>query len=277
MAGRIRVALAQLESAQANIEKNVGNVLWVLENYEADIYVFPELYLAGYYSRDLLPRLALDLESKPVRKLVQELTRRRPGSALAVGFPEKTGYGFMYNSLLLASQKGVMVYRKRHLPTFTVFDEARWFRPYRGRLEPWDTGHVLAGTAICYDVFYPEIFRAYTLMGAKLLVVVSASPDQSVPLFHKVLRARALENTCYLVWVNLVGYYDGVGFGGASLALDPMGDTVAQLKPYREQVEVVELDMARLERARRDRPVIRDAHIEDAIALLKAYKRYEEL
>ncbi len=273
---KLRVALAQLEPVPAAIENNVAKVREVVENHQADLYIFPEMFLVGYTSRDLLYKLSQPVSSSAIDAL--RLIAREHRVGIVIGFPEKTDYGFSYNSLLAINERGeVYVYRKRHLPTFSVFDEARWFRAYRGRVEPWSFRGIKIGFGICYDVFFPEIFKAQVVQGAKMLIAISASPDSSVPLFHTLIRARALENTAFFIWVNMVGFFEGLGFGGGSMVVDPLGNVVEKLKLFEEEVRVVDIDLSLVDRARIVRPVIRDSIIEDAYLLLESYKRFEPI
>jgi len=272
--GRVfRVALMQLEPLPGAPGRNAEKLLEYMERVEADLYIYPELFLTGYTSKDLLYRYSLTLEDEPVRRVAEAAAGR--GSWVVAGFPERDGRGIIYNSALIAGPGLTDTYRKRHLPTFSVFDEHRWFRPWRGRLRVWDIGGLRLGVAICYDAFYPEIYRAYALLGADLIVTISASPDTSVPLFDTVLRSRALENTVYIAWVNLPGVYGGLGFGGSSMLIEPSGRIVKRLKPFTEDYAVVEVDTGVLERFRRVRPVLRDSYLEDAVELLRAYMVFE--
>ncbi len=272
---RFRLVLAQLEPIPGSIEKNLKRIEEIVESYEGDLYVFPELFLCGYTSMDALYRLGMDLTHPAVTRLRNLCLSR--GVGIVVGFPELSSLGYLYNSALAIDDRGeVYVYRKRHLPTFSMFDEARWFRASKSRrLDPWRFRGVGVGIAICYDVFFPEIFRAYALKGAYLSIVISASPDSSVPLFHVLLRARALENTMFIAWINTAGVLDGATFGGGSLVVAPNGTILAELRRGEEEVRVVELDFSEALRFRVQRPVIRDVQIEDVEVLLEAYREMD--
>jgi len=198
------------------------------------------------------------------------------GTAAVVGFPEKSAHGFLYNSALAINEEGeLFVYRKRHLPTFSLFDEQRWFKPHKGPLKLWNVKGVRAGIAVCYDIFFPEIFKAYTLMGAQILVMISAAPDSSLKFFEKLSEARAIENTVYVVWVNQVGVYDGVGFAGGSRVVSPLGEVVKRCKLMDEDLCVAELELEEVQRARTVRPVLKDVCKEDVEVLLDAYWAFE--
>ena len=108
-------------------------------------------------------------------------------------------------------------------------------------------------------------------MGAKILIIISASPDSSLGFFQKLTEARAIENTVYVVWVNLVGIYDGVGFAGGSRIVSPLGKIVAECRLMDDDVKVAEIDLEEVGYARLVRPTLRDSVKEDVEALLDAY------
>ncbi|NPA97266.1 MAG: carbon-nitrogen hydrolase family protein [Crenarchaeota archaeon] len=270
---RIRAVLAQLEPTPCSIEDNLRRVEEVVRSYSGDLYIFPELYLSGYTCKDLFYRIALGIDSEPIERL-RELSRER-NCTIIVGFPELCELGYLYNSALIACKGVAHVYRKRHLPTFSMFNEHRWFKPFAGAIEPIDAEVARLGVAICYDMFFPEIFKTYALKGAEIIVVISASPDTSVPLFHALARARAIETTTFVIWVNTAGVLDGATFGGGSLAVAPLGTVVAELPRAEESIATVDLDMRSILRARFARPVIRDSSIGDAYELVRAYEEME--
>jgi len=274
---KLRVLLGQLSPILGDINGNLEKIEAALGSAgEIDLAVFPELFLTGYYLKDMFFKLAMTPGEDPHLKELADLAREK-NAAIIAGFPEKSPMGYLYNSLIAVKPDGeIFVYRKRHLPTFSVFNENRWFKPYSGPLKPWRLNGIAIGPAICYDMFFPEIFKAYTVMGAKILVVISASPDSSVPLFEKLCQTRALENTSFLLWVNQVGNYDGVGFGGGSMAVSPLGEIIARSARIKEDPKIVELNLGEIEEARYARPILRDSKKEDCEQLMKAYESLEE-
>ncbi len=271
----LRVGLAQLKPYVANPEKNLGKMeeaVKKLSDSGAGLIVFPELYLQGYMSRDLLYRLAEPVDGEILGKVLD--MAREYNVYIITGFAERdTKYEVLYNSAALATPEGeVKTYRKMHLPDFSVFDEWRYFRRWDGPVQVWRIGNIDFGVMICYDVFFPELARAYTYQGAKVLVAISATPDFSQPLFHIVARARAIENTTYFIWVNMVGTYEGLGFAGASRVVEPLGRVVKDLPHMEEALEVVDLDDHKIRVAREKRPILKDIHWADVENLIESYQ-----
>ena len=117
----------------------------------------------------------------------------------------------------------------------------------------------VAGLSVCYDLRFPELYRALAAAGAQLLLVPSAFTLATTRDHWEVLlRARAIEDQCFVLAANQVGeHVPGVRSGGRSMAVDPWGVVLASADGEREAVVVAELDRARLEDVRRRLPALR--------------------
>lgn len=271
----LRVGLAQLKPYTGNPSKNIMKMESVLKEFnkkDVDLAIFPELYLMGYMSRDLIYRLAEPLDGEIVSRVCGLAREYR--IHIISGYAERDSrYEVIYNSAIFVTPDGVVKsYRKMHLPDFSVFDEWRYFRRWDGGIETWRVKDLDIGTIICYDIFFPELSRAYTYMGAKVLVAISATPDFSQPLFHIMAKARAIENTTYFIWVNMVGTYEGLGFAGASRVVEPLGRVVTDLPAIDEATEVVDIDPHKIRVAREKRPILKDIHKADIDNLINSYR-----
>ncbi|MGI0131835.1 MAG: carbon-nitrogen hydrolase family protein [Thermoplasmata archaeon] len=261
----MRVLLAQLAPRRGDLGANLERLARIVAGSRVDLAVFPELYLSGYLVGDRIHRLAL-ASGDPMWTQLGALARQT-GTAVAVGAPVALASrrGETLNAVLLATPDGeVRVQEKRYLPTYGPFDEGATFTPGDAS-RPLEVGHASIGFEVCYDAFFPEVSRALALGGADLLVVLSAAPVTSGPLFEKVLPARAVENACPLVYVNRVGVEDGIVFGGSSAAWDARGERIPPSPSAlpdaigpEESVGVVEVDIADAARWRPSRPVLRD-------------------
>jgi predicted amidohydrolase len=188
-----------------------------------------------------------------------------------VGFVEEgSGYRFYNAAAYLSRGKVVHVHRKIYLPTYGMFDEGRDFAPGE-TLRAFKTGHGPLGILVCEDVWHATSAWLLSLDGAELLVVPSSGPTRgararrgitSVRVWHELLTVTAQFHTAYVVYVNRVGFEDGLAFGGASAVFDPFGRVAAKLPPLDEAFEIVELDPEVLRRARTAYPLLRDEKIE---------------
>jgi len=120
-----------------------------------------------------------------------------------------------------------------------------------------DPQHVELGMAICYDLRFPELFRILTLRGARVVALPSAFTLATTRDHWEVLvRARAIENQCFVVAANQIGEHaPGKASGGRSLIVDPWG-TVLATAPDAEGFALAELDFARQEAIRARLPAL---------------------
>lgn len=263
---KVRVGLCQIRPRTGDIEANLKTIREMAaraSRKEVDILLFPELALTGYMARDELFELAQPVNGEAVSEL--EAIAREHGVYLVVGMPELDEHTFMlYNSAVVVGPEGLVgTYRKRHLPSYGVFDEARYFKPFKGPIEVFDLSIGKVGVAICYDLFFPETVRTMALKGAKLVLVLSAAPDMSKEYFETLVKARAMENTIFVAYVNLVGHYEGLGFFGGSHMRGPLGELVTSLGLHEEGLAVGEADYGYLRSAREARPIIGDINLRD--------------
>lgn len=115
----------------------------------------------------------------------------------------------------------------------------------------------VVGLATCYDLRFPEMFRALLDAGARLLIVPAAWPAARVEHWTLLGRARALENQCVLVACNTAGTHAGTAMGGRSQVVGPGGEVLAEAGQG-EEVLVAEVDLDDVRRAREAFPVLAD-------------------
>lgn len=257
----VKAALFQLQPALGEPRANLRTLVQRVEAAKADLCVFPELFLTGYFNRDLLRQLAEPLDGPLVREL--RGLARRTGSHVVAGMPRAGEQrGVVHNSSVLATPEGeVHAYDKVYLPSFSVFEEDLYFGEGH-RLEVARTSLGKIGMCICYDLFFPEVTKALALQGADVITCISASPTISRTYFEQVLPARAIETTSFLLFVNHAGPQDQLAFWGGSKVYGPRGDLQASgplLKPARVTAS---LDLEEVAVARRRRPLLRDTRPE---------------
>ncbi len=256
----MKLALWSASPQLGNVESNVATVSAAVRSGEADMVVFPELFLTGYNIGDDVQRLAFRDDDPRLDSL--RAACREAGAHVVVGAPHAPREGVTFNAALCVDDKGEITWiHKRVLPTFTTFREGLFFAA--GDRQPvWHTRHGNIGIHICYDLYFPEAQKRQVLEGADLLLNISASPTVSQRFFEALLPARAIENAVFSAYSNNVGSQDGIVFWGGAQAFGPRGDLLDRLEPFTEGRIVVELDWRDLEPAREFRPTIRDSRSE---------------
>jgi predicted amidohydrolase len=261
MKEKITLALAQISSQRENKKENLRKIEELTmraKEQRADLVIFPELCLTGYVVRDQLYELAETLPG-PSTTQIAELTRKT-GMYVVFGMPElsEKTKATIYNTAVFVGPEGVIgKYHKRYLPTHSVFEEKRYFRPGY-QTAAFDTPLGKIGLCICYDLFFPEVTRLTRLAGAQLIICISASPSVRRSYFETLTAARAIENTAYLAYVNLVGVEDGLQFWGGSRLVSPTGDIISKAKYDEEDFVLCEVDYKDIRSAEAFIPTLRD-------------------
>jgi predicted amidohydrolase len=262
MMTKVGLTLAQITCQLHNKAENLRRMQDIVRNAKGDIVVFPELSLTGYMPRDDLFKQAEEVSGPSISGLLA--LAEETGKDVIFGAPVRDDAirGVVYNSSLLASGDGKLFrYDKMYLPTFGPFEERIYFAGGGGAVVARGA-HARVGLMVCYDAFFPELSKLETMMGAQLLVDISASPTTSRPNFEKVMPARAVENGVFFAYANLVGVHGGLVFNGGSTLYDPWGEVVAHAPNLHEAVVDSVIDLADIDIARRFRPLLRDTRPE---------------
>jgi len=255
------VALAQISckpgDKQGNLKK-IEKMALRAHKEGADLLIMPELSLTGYVVRDQIYELAEEIPGESTRHM--QRIAKNTDLHIVFGMPElsKNAQATLYNAAVLVNPHGVVgKYRKMYLPTHSVFEEKRYFRPgYQPAVFSTNLGKI--GLIICYDIFFPEVARLARLEGAQLIVCISASPGVRRAFFEVLTTARAMENTAYLAFVNLSGIEDGLQFWGGSRLVGPNGKILVQAKYDEEDFVLHEIDYADLKSVEPFVPTLKD-------------------
>lgn len=261
MKEKIKLALiqmnAQRENKKANLKK-IEDLTIKAKAHGADLSIFPELSLTGYVTRDQLYELSETIPGPSTQK-IEEITKKT-GMHIIFGMPEisEKTKATLYNTAVLVGPDGLIgKYRKMYLPTHSVFEEKRYFRAGYDAAT-FETAIGKIGLCICYDLFFPEVTRLTRLKGAQLIVAISASPAVRKNYFEIITAARALENTAFLAYVNLVGVQEGLQFWGGSRLISPTGDVIVKAKYDEEDFVICEVDYNDLRGTEVFIPTLRD-------------------
>lgn len=261
MKDKIKLALAQISSKREDKEANLKRFekeTLKANQQGADLVIFPELSLTGYVVRDQIYELAETIPGPSTERMVN--LAKDTGIYIIFGMPElsEKTRATLFNTALFVGPEGIIgKYRKMYLPTHSVFEEKRHFRPgYQAAA--FDTSIGKIGLCICYDVFFPEVTRLVRLQGAELIVCISASPAVRRSYFEILTAARALENTAFLAYVNLVGVEDGLQFWGGSRVVAPTGDLLVKAKYDEEDFVVCDVNYRDMRLAETFIPTLRD-------------------
>jgi len=254
----MKIATISMRPKIADKKANLNKMKKYIETNNADIYVFGELTLTGYKIKDETRNLA-EKKNGPSINFIKKIAKQKK-CYIVFGMPllDDKVEGLINNAAVLVHPNGkVDIYKKWFLPTFGPFEEKIFFD--EGEETPvFDTKFGKIGLIVCYDIFFPELCKAYSLQGADMIICLSATPSVNRKYFETLMPARAVENTVYFVYVNIVGTQEDLVFWGGAQIYDPFGKQVVKLPYYKENIKVTEIDMKNIKLARANRPVIRD-------------------
>ena len=262
------MALAQLDQRLGDPAANARSLLDAIGEARragASLVVTPELSLCGYPPEDLVLRPAfLDACAEELSALAAGVE----GITALVGFPERAGV-LRHNAIAVLRDRRVSaVYRKHHLPNYTVFDEERYFVPGDAPCVV-DVDGVRCGIIICEDCWFPDAARETRAAGAQLVIVPNGSPyhtrQQAARLAQ--VEARVRETGLPFIYVNRVGGQDELVFDGASFVMDAGGAIAQQLPAWHETVAIAQFEGATPKAVRGSLDTALEPHVYQALVM----------
>ena len=245
----MKIALCQINPTVGAINQNKKSIFdWYHRAVDigADLVVFPELSLIGYPPQDLLLRNRFIENAK---NALDEIAKKST-------IPIILGNTMMEDNKLyncaFFCEKGEIIshYKKRLLPTYDVFDEARYFT---SGSEPCvvkvsiNGENIYLGLQICEDLwdknYSCDLVEELKAKGAEIIINLSASPYRVDRLLDRceLIQSKASDNRLSYVYCNLVGAQDELIFDGQSLAYNENGELIAQGKAFEEEILMVDI------------------------------------
>jgi NAD+ synthase len=240
MTDRLIIALAQLNPTLGAINANLARAREArAEAPEADLILFPELFICGYPPEDLVLRPSFVAACKAA---VEELAKDTvTGPAVLMGLPWREGPNLHNSVALLANGRIETIRHKFDLPNYGVFDEKRVFNsgPAPG---PISFKGVRLGVPICEDIWTDETCETLAETGAEILLVPNGSPFErnKDDVRLNLVVARVTETGLPMVYLNQVGGQDELVFDGASFVLNADRTLAWQMPMFEEQIALTE-------------------------------------
>jgi NAD+ synthase (glutamine-hydrolysing) len=253
----MQVGFAQINTTVGALKQNFDKILEAYTkcvNAGAELVLTPELALTGYPPQDLV------FKSRFVPETWEGITNlhRRVGSVpLLVGYvdfnPNPTGKPFVNACAVLQQGQPIRKVFKTRLPTYDVFDEARYFEPATQQ-EPIELAGRRVGITICEDIWTEKFLKRdlyhqdpvanLVAQGAEVIVNLSSSPFHvgKAALRSEMVSELAIQYQVPLYYCNAIGGNDELIFDGNSFVIDKSGRTVARLAAFEEEVSVLNAD-----------------------------------
>jgi 5-aminopentanamidase len=218
---------------------------------QAEVLVTPEMFTSGYgITASQLEELAQD-PGGPTEAAVAQIARRH-GLAVVYGHPERAADGRVYNAATLVGPDGRALGRHRKVHLYGAVDRSL-FAPAPTPPAAFEFGGSRVGMLICYDVEFPEAVRRLAVDGARAVLVPTANMTGFEAVQQFVVRSRAYENGCGIVYANYCGGDDVFSYGGLSTICGPGGEVLAQASARDEELLIADLAGESLETFLADR------------------------
>jgi len=251
----ISISLAQINIQLGQPKANfdvASQMVTEAARQNSQVVLLPELWSTGY---DLSNAQALARENQA---FLPEIARLACENSVFIGgslLLERQGS--VYNTFVFQppTQDEPIFYSKIHL--FRLMSEDRWLTP-GDQLQQVEAPWGQTGLAICYDLRFPEMFRHYALAGSRLFLISAEWPLARIQHWQILLRARAIENQCFIAATNCTGLCGGETFGGSSAVISPWGETLVEASTGQPELHTIFIDMDQVPTVRSKIPILKD-------------------
>ncbi len=255
----MKITAAQLNPTVGDIEGNLEglqNAMYIGQRDKCDLLVLPELYLTGYPPQDLLGKPWFIERIIRAIERIKEFSHNFYGMGILLGTPypgSLPGKGLFNSALLIDQGQIIAAQHKSLLPSYDVFDEARYFDP-AAHIEPVHFKDELLGISICEDAWndaslWPEKqmyswdpIQILADKGASIFINISASPFHAgkEDIRYRLIKNHAQKHNKIFFYVNQVGGNDELIFDGRSICLDPSGKPIKIFPAFQEYIATID-------------------------------------
>lgn len=250
----MRLALIQMDILWQKREDNLKRALFFIEKtggQSCDLVVFPEMFDTGFF-----PEIQVIDEGSRTDSLLSDAAKRYGINTIAGLAVKEKGEERARNIARVYDRTGRCIAEYTKIYPFSFMDEDRFFI---AGTEPiiFEIDGIPSSIFICYDLRFPEIFRKVARK-VHLIFVIASWPSSRVDHWKTLLKARAIENQCFIIGVNRTGRDGkGISFLGASSVYSPSGELIIE-GDNREELLIAEIDPSQVHKVRREFPFLKD-------------------
>ena len=249
----MRVGLTQMDIVWENKEQNMEHARRLMAQaakQKVDLLVFPEMTLTGFTMNTELA--GEEMLFSPTLRFFKEASVTY-NMAMAFGYVENFG-GEYYNKLIL-TEGGRILFDYDKIHPFNYGEEGKHYTGGH-EVKTANLKGVAVSGFVCYDLRFPEVFQAVSDR-TDLILVIANWPKERLLHWETLLRARAIENQCYIVGVNRTGKGNGLEYCESSVAFDPFGERLTEAQDQSELL-IIDVDPDEVRRIRRQFPFRED-------------------
>ena len=255
----MKIKIFQFKVVDGDVKTNMNKVssLFAKTNLnETDVVVLPEMWTSGYDLKNIDDHAAKNLE--PVKTFISKLAAEHNVTVAAGSIPNKYSDDDVYNTAFTIDHQGHLIHEYSKIHLVPMLNEPEFLAGGNKAAEVFEINGEKCGFVICYDLRFPEIFRDLSLSGAKIIFVAAEWPIERTEHWMTLLKARAIENQCYIVASNTIGSQsDGTVFAGKSMIVNPFGEIMAEAGKDTEEILTADLNLAYIDQVRTDIPIFK--------------------
>ncbi|HMN50058.1 MAG TPA: nitrilase-related carbon-nitrogen hydrolase, partial [Ignavibacteriaceae bacterium] len=221
----MKIALVQYSPVWENKSVSMEKLKSLLAQTDAiDLLIFPEMTLTGFTMKS--NDFAEELEGESY--IFFSSLAKEKKCAVMYGMIEK-GKKKNFNTLVHLNNQGKIISTYRKIHPFSYSTEDVFYGKGKNTVVTKVKG-IKIGLSICYDLRFPELYRFYAKEKVHLIVDIANWPDTRIEHWRTLLKARAIENQCYVAGVNRVGNDPKLHYNGFSSVFDPMGKEIVAVE-----------------------------------------------
>ncbi len=239
------------ENKSASKEKIIN---LIDETKGLDLIIFPEMTLTGFTMKSKAFSEELNKETHSFFSTIA----KKKKCAVMYGLIEK-GKKKNFNTLVHLNNQGKIISSYRKIHPFSYSKENIFYGKGKETVVTKVKG-IKIGLSICYDLRFPELYRFYAKEKVHLIVDIANWPDTRIEHWRSLLKARAIENQCYVAGVNRVGNDPKLHYNGFSSVFDPMGKEIVAVE-NEEKIIVAEIDKTYVDEVRKKLPFLDDMRL----------------
>jgi predicted amidohydrolase len=250
---KIKAGIVQFSPAWESPEESIKILDRLFEGkaVDTDLLIFPEMTLTGFTMH--ADKFAEEIDG--ISTLYFMNLAQRLKTHLFAGIIEKDGDN-IYNSLVHFDNNGIITARYRKVHPFSYANEEKAYTA-GDTLVITKTDYARIGLSICYDLRFPELYRIYGKERSGIMINIANWPVPRIDQWVSLLKARAIENQCFMIGVNRTGSDPKNNYNGLSGVIDPAGKEIL-LVENEEGIFTVSVDLTKVKETREAYPFLDD-------------------
>jgi|WetSurMetagenome_2_1015567.scaffolds.fasta_scaffold36210_2 omega-amidase len=255
MDSKLKIGLVQYSPVWEDKSESIKKLENLLSDIKAfNLLIFSEMTLTGFTMKS--KDFAEELEGESYLFFASIAKEKK--CAVMYGIIEK-GKRKNFNTIVHLNNQGKIISSYRKIHPFTYSKENIFYGRGKETVVTKVKG-VKTGLSICYDLRFPELYRLYAKEKVHLIVDIANWPDTRIEHWRALLKARAIENQCYVAGVNRVGDDPKLHYSGFTSVFDPMGKEIITLEND-EKVIAAEIDKSYVVEVRKKLPFLEDIRL----------------